>query len=64
MNMEIIGKTAWWLVVLAAINVGLAALIQINIIEQVFGAWGLAPIINILVGAAGVYMLATSLTKK
>ena len=56
-----LGKLAWWLVVLGAINWGLDAL-NFNLVTMVFGQWPqLVTIIYLLVGVSGVYALVNSL---
>ena len=56
-----LGQIAWWLVVLGAINWGLAAL-NFNLVEMLFGSWPqVVTIVYLLVGVSGVYALVNSL---
>lgn len=53
---------AWWVVVLGAVNVGLAAL-SFDVVELFLGGWPqLVQIVNLLIGVAGVYYLLTTLS--
>lgn len=57
MNLTMI---AWWVVVLGAVNVGLAA-IGFNIVEMIsVGSAQIAQILYLLIGAAGLYYLLTA----
>lgn len=56
--MGTVATIAWWLVVLGAINTGLAAL-GYDLVGSL-GA-GIANIVYLLVGASGVYALVTAL---
>ena len=59
-----LGQLAWWLVVIGAINWGLAAL-NFNLVEMLFGSWPqLVTIVYLLVGVSGVYALVNSLGGK
>ncbi len=52
---------AWWLVIIAALNVGIMGLFNYDIFGQIFGyASGITRAIYILFGVAGVYLLITS----
>lgn len=57
MKMTTMDTVAMLLVVIGAINWGLVGLLDMNLVESIFGGMGLAKIVYILVGAAGVYML-------
>lgn len=53
---------AWWLVVLGAVNWGLAAL-NYNLVELFLGSWpSLVQVVYLLVGASGVYYLVVALS--
>lgn len=57
-----------WLVVIGAVNWGLVALLDYNLVTIVFGNWpGIEKWVYVLVGAAGVwgaYAMATKTSKK
>lgn len=60
-----LGKAAWWLVVLSAVNLGLINVVSVDVVSSILRsvpgatqAWG------ILVGVAGVYCLVGALGKK
>jgi len=56
-------KVSKWLVVIGAINWGLVALLNYNLVTIVFGSWpGIEKGIYILVGAAGVWGAYAMLT--
>ena len=61
----IIGKVAYILMVIGAINWGLVGLLDINLVTLIFGSIPiLAKIIYILVGVSGVYALYCKIAKK
>jgi uncharacterized membrane protein YuzA (DUF378 family) len=56
--MKAVNLVTMVLVVVGAINWGLVALLQINLVDMIFGSGTqLAKIVYIIVGAAGVYQL-------
>lgn len=56
--MKAVNLIAWILITIGAINWGLVALMEMNVVDMIFGAGSqLAKIVYILVGAAGVYNL-------
>ncbi len=56
--MKAVNLIAWILITVGAINWGLVALWEYNLVDMIFGAGSqLAKIVYILVGAAGVYNL-------
>lgn len=54
-------KWHWWallLVAIGAINWGLNAFLEFNLVEQIFGKWEIATsILYALIGLAGIYFL-------
>jgi uncharacterized membrane protein YuzA (DUF378 family) len=57
-RMKALNIIAWILITIGAINWGLVALMEMNVVDTVFGVGSqLAKIIYILIGAAGVYNL-------
>ncbi len=55
-----VNNVAWWLVVLGAISVGLAAL-GFDVVEMLLSSVPqLAVIVNLLIGVSGVYFLLMS----
>lgn len=63
--MDSLGKAAWWLVVIGALNWGTVGLLNLNVVESVLSAVpGATQVAYILVGLSGVYCLFTSLSKK
>lgn len=52
-------KTAWWLVILGALNWLLVGLFQFDVVQYVFGSFDgtVSRVVYILVGLAGVYLL-------
>jgi len=58
--MKWLHMVAFLLVVVGAVNWGLVALFDMNVVEAVFGARSqLGQMVYILVGASGLYILAT-----
>jgi uncharacterized membrane protein YuzA (DUF378 family) len=56
--MKVVNLIAWILVTIGAINWGLVALMEMNLVDMIFGAGSqLAKIVYIVIGAAGVYQL-------
>ena len=54
-----------WVVALAAVNWGLVGLVNVNLVETIFGASGvLTKAVYVLVGLAGVYKVYNMVTKK
>lgn len=61
----IVGKIAYILIVIGAINWGLVGLLNLDLVATIFGGIPiLAKIIYILVGLSGVYALFCMITKK
>ena len=58
--MKWLHMVAFLLVVVGAVNWGLVALFNMNVVDAVFGAGSqLGQMVYVLVGASGLYMLAT-----
>lgn len=56
--MKAVNIIAWILVTIGAINWGLVALLEMNLVDTIFGAGTqIAKIVYIVIGAAGVYQL-------
>ena len=53
-------KIALLLVILGATNVGFMSWLHVDVISTLFGV--IAPMVNVLVGLSGVYMLLTTYT--
>ena len=54
-----------WIVALAAVNWGLVGLVNVNLVETIFGASGvLTKAVYVLVGLAGVYKVYNLVTRK
>lgn len=61
----IVGKIAYILIVIGAINWGLVGLLNLDLVATIFGGVPiLAKLIYILVGLSGVYALFCMITKK
>ncbi len=61
----IVGKIAYILIIIGAINWGLVGLLNLDLVATIFGSIPLlAKIIYILVGVSGVYALFCLITKK
>lgn len=61
----IVGKIAYILIVIGAINWGLVGLLNLDLVATIFGSIPLlAKIIYILVGVSGLYALFCMITKK
>lgn len=61
----IIGKVAYILMIIGAINWGLVGLMDLDLVATIFGSIPmLAKIIYIVVGLAGLYSLFCMITKK
>ena len=61
----IVGKIAYILIVIGAINWGLVGLLNMDLVATIFGGIPiLAKIIYILIGASGVYALVCMITKE
>lgn len=55
----------WWLVVVSAVNQGLAALLNVNVINMILGfAPALERVFYILVGLSGLWLLYEKIGKK
>ena len=57
--MKVLHMVAFSLLVVGGLNWGLVALLNLNLVETVFGAMGLTSIVYILVGVSAVYIAAT-----
>lgn len=56
--MKNVEMVTWWLVIIGAINWGLIAAFQLNLVDQIFGTVPvLERLIYILVGLSGVYLV-------
>lgn len=54
-----------WVVALAAVNWGLVGLLNINLVETLFGSSGvLTKAVYVLVGLAGLYKVYSMVSKK
>ena len=61
----IVGKIAWILIIVGAINWGLVGLLNLDLVAAIFGSIPiLAKIIYIRVGVSGVYALYCKIAKK
>ena len=61
----IVGKIAYILIVIGAINWGLVGLLNLDLVAAIFGGIPiLAKIIYIVIGLSGVYALFCMITKK
>lgn len=58
MNAKLLHMIAFSLVIVGAINWGLTAL-NYNVVEMILGTGSLSMIVYLLVGASGVYIVAT-----
>ena len=60
-----LSKVSKWLVVVGAINWGLVGLLNLNLVETLFGSVPmLAQVVYLLIGAAGVWGAYAMLTNK
>lgn len=60
-----VSQVGWWLVVVGAINWGLFALFNFDLVETIFGFNDLLlKVVYILVGLAGAWMLYEKFAKK
>lgn len=57
--MKALHMTAFTLLVVGGLNWGLVALLNMNLVETIFGGVGLTNIVYILVGVSAVYIAAT-----
>lgn len=55
---------AGWLLVLGGINLGLDALLNLNLLGTVLGTGTIAQVVNVVIGASAVYMAYNMLTAK
>lgn len=55
-----LNRIALLLVILGATNIGLVSSVHVDLIGILFGV--LAPVVNVLVGLSGLYMLLTTYT--
>ncbi len=63
--MEALKPVAFWLTVIGAINWGLIALLNLNIVTMFFSAGSMiTTIIYVLIGVSGLYVAFTSSSKK
>ena len=60
--MKALHMVAFTLLVVGGLNWGLVALLNLNLVETVFGAMGLTNIVYILVGVSAVYIAATHMS--
>jgi uncharacterized protein len=64
-TMDTVKTVSLVLVLVGALNWGLVGLLNINLVEALFGAWpALTQIVYILVGLAGLYAAWTMVVKK
>lgn len=65
MNDKMMTMIAGWLVVVGGINWGLVGLLNLNLVDSIFGMGSLlARIVYILVGVSAVYMAMMMANKK
>ena len=58
MKMSSLMMASWVLVTVGALNWGLVGLLNVNLVEALFGTWpALVQIVYILVGLSGLYSL-------
>lgn len=63
--MEYLKPAAFWLTVVGAINWGLVALLNLNLVTMFFSAGSMiTTVIYVLIGLSGVYVAFTSSSKK
>lgn len=64
MDMKLFDKVAFWLVVIGAVNWGLAAF-DFNLVNMLVGSWPVVEkAVYVLVAISGVYLAFQSVTKK
>lgn len=56
---EMLHVAAFTLVIVGALNWGLVALFNLNLVTAIFGPFGLSQLVYILVGVAAVYIFVT-----
>lgn len=57
-NMKMVGQLATLLVVVGALNWGLVGLLNMNLVNALFGAWPtLEKVVYVLVGVSGLWVL-------
>lgn len=54
--MKMLHMAAFTLTIVGALNVGLAAVLNLNVVEMIFGAMGLATVVYALVGLSALYL--------
>lgn len=65
MKMSSLQMLSWVLITLAALNWGLVGLMNVNLVEAIFGTWpALVQITYILIGLAGLYSVWGMFTMK
>jgi len=57
--MKVLHMVAFSLLVVGGLNWGLVALLNLNLVETIFGGMGLTNIVYILVGVSAIYIGAT-----
>ena len=59
MNMKMVHMVAFLLVIVGAVNWGLVGLLNLNLVELLFGASVITKVVYVLVGVSAVYIMAT-----
>ncbi len=59
MNMKMVHMVAFLLVIVGAVNWGLVGLLNLNLVELLFGASVITKIVYVVVGVCAVYIMAT-----
>lgn len=63
--MEYLKPAAFWLTVIGAINWGLVALLNLNVVTMFFSAGStITTVIYVLIGVSGLYVAFTGSSKK
>lgn len=64
MDMKVVDRVAFWLVIVGAVNWGLYAF-DFNLVNMLLGAWPVVEkAVYVLVGVSGVYLAFQSVMKK
>lgn len=64
-QMNTVGKAAYVLVIVGALNWGLVGALNIDLVATIFGGMSvIARIVYVLVGVSALYLLGTSMQKK
>lgn len=61
---KILGKAAWWLTIIGALNWGLVGALKMDLVATIFGAGSLlSTIVYIVVGLSAIYLLIQAFKK-